>query len=206
MKSETIYLEPTKIRERAQMVNTILPGVIVLMEGLSNLGGDEHYRIFSPVLNIFVGGGILGAAVVELRRSRKEGKRFIGWIDVFAGVVMITTGINIHHPGRFFQPGVMYMLAGTAIIFKGILNSKISSRRQIVFDESGFQARISVFRRLRLTWSNLNSLTISESAIKFTSIEDAEHILSLRRYENRNDIMAKFKEYASGRGVKIESA
>ena len=160
--------------------------------------------MFSPLLNIVAGVGVLAAIRYEMRKNKNEKQKFIFVIDMFAGLVLFTEGVNILHPGKIIQPGVFYMAAAIIVVIKGMFQSKIGGLRHIRFDEKGFYARTSLFHKRSLEWKNISEMKFGTSLIQLYTNKASTIGLNLRRYENRDEIVDAFTGIAKLHSIKTE--
>ena len=188
MNEKIIILKPTPARKRALMVNDALPGVLLLINGLGALGEESSNTVLT-YLNIAAGVAVIVALVYEWKRGNSESHRIVSWFDVIAGMVLIVEAINRHHPGRWFQPAIFYFLIGVLTIVRGLFHSRFPSFRRLVLDEKGFVLRTSPFRRLKLNWDEVDSVSLEGMILSVKIKNGKTHTISLRRVENREEIV-----------------
>jgi hypothetical protein len=194
MNEITIHLKPTERFRRTQMLNHALPGVVLFVTGLATLLGDDSNHTWNPWLNIFAGSAVIATIVYEFKFVKQGTHKLVDWVDIFAGIVLNVEGINHLHPGKWFQPGVLYILIGMATIVKGILHSKVPQVRRITFDDKGFSAQSSLFRKLELRWENLSAGYIEGTKIRLATKDAKLHTINLRRVENKEEVFSAFNK------------
>lgn len=197
MNTQTIYLQPTKFRKKVEMINHLLPGIILVINGFSSLYNPEEIHLFSPYLNIASGTAVILAGMYELRFAKHENHTVVSWIDIFAGIMLITEALNHYHSGKIFQPAFLYLLLGIFTILKGVYHTKFPKIRRITFTDEGFMARTSKFHKLRLTWKEITSIRVDATSIQMVTTNGRNRIFNMKRIENTNDIIAMFRTYAS---------
>ena len=203
MDNRVIFLQPTALRRKIEHFNHLLPAVLLIVGGYEALAGETHERMLSPWLNISVGIVLLFSVVYEMRKKKNGHDRFVNWMDIVAGLVLLTEGVNMYHPNKIFQPAYGYLLVGVFTIGKGIFHTKFPHGRKIVFRDDGFSARTSPFVRVRLSWENVSSITIDPTSIRFTIQKNRSRTLGLRRVENRNEVISAFVKQAQSLGIAI---
>jgi uncharacterized membrane protein HdeD (DUF308 family) len=187
-----ISLKPTLARKRAIMINDALPGIILLINGISYWGDDSPHGKFA-VLNILVGVAVLIAFRLELKHESKH--KVVSWFDIIAGIVLMVEGINHYHGGKIFQPAPFYFLIGAFVVIRGVFHSRFPTIRKLMFNEEGFILRPNPFRRLRMKWKDLTSCTIDKNTIKIKAKDGKIYRVNLRRTENREEIFNALKTH-----------
>lgn len=200
---DVVILTRTPFQRRVYFFSQALPGLILLLDGIGRMSGDISIHVTSPLLNILAGVGIFIAVAFEERRALLNMSSRVSWTDIVGGVLVIITGINKLHPGKTFQPGTLYMIAGLLISVKGLFASRLP-QRTIAFTREGFDARTSRFNRLSLNWSSLTRMRIGEEHISFETAGGESKVLSLRKYGNRSDVIGRFETYARDRMLPLE--
>ena len=201
MNELTIDFKPTEKFRRSQMLGHLMPGVLLLLAGIESLLSDEAQHIWNPWLNIIAGGSVLTAIIYEFKFAKKNSRALVSWIDIFAGIVLGVEGINHLHPGRWFQPGILYILLGCFTITRGILHTKIPHVRKIIFREAGFSVNTRVFNRLSLEWNAISAVEYNDPKIYVTTKRGKTHTINLRRVENKEEVVTALKRYAALKGI-----
>ena len=200
---DVVILTRTPVQRRASLVNQALPGIILLLDGIGRMSGDLSIHVTSPLLNILAAAGIFIAVGVEERRAMRSVASRVSWTDIVGGLLVVIVGMNKLHPGKSFQPGTLYMIAGLMISVKGVFASRLPQRR-IVFTDEGFDARLSRLDRLTLNWNTLSTIRIAETKISFETAGGESKVLNLRKCGNRSDVIGRFEAHARSRKLALE--
>lgn len=107
MDKTTVYLKPTKELKRRLLANHLLPGIVLIFTGLDALLAGERKNIFLILLNFLAGGLLFATVIIEMKRAGTVQHRAVGWVEIFAGLVLIVEGANHFHPDKGFQPAVL---------------------------------------------------------------------------------------------------
>lgn len=204
MNELTIDFKPTEKFRRSQMLGHLMPGVLLLLTGIESLLSDETQHIWNPWLNTITGSSVLAAITYEFKFAKKDSHALISWIDIFAGIALGVEGINHLHPGRWFQPGILYILLGCFTITRGILHTKIPHVRKIFFREAGFSVNTRVFNRLSLEWNTISVVRYENPKIFITTKNGKSHIINLRRVENKEEVWITLNKYLAIKGIERE--
>ncbi len=195
MPAQTIILKPTRFRRRALAVNHALPGVLLVLDGIGTLaeGRGEHLPLAAA--GIIAGAAVLATVGRELAARVEAEHRTVGWIDVFAGIVLVVEGANHFHPDKGFQPAHLYALVGVATSLKGLFHARLARWRRITFDEAGITGRLSLFRSVRLRWSDVASVVESgDRVLAVIGPDESRRTINLRGVENVALVKEAFRE------------
>ncbi len=185
-----------KAKQR-MMVNHLIPGAMLLILGVEALSGGGDAHIYSAWLNIVVGVAVIVAVVRELRKKSPHEHSVIGWVDAFAGCVIIVEGINHYHPHKVFQPAYFYWLAGLLTILLGVFHQKVSSVRRITFRKEALSVRTRLLRTFTISWSAIASIRFSRDALVLRTHDGETRRLRLKNYENIEQIRGAFSAEAA---------
>jgi hypothetical protein len=191
---QMICLHPTKRKQRAQMLNHLLPGVILLFSGVSVLMGDETEHIRLPWLNIIVGLAALVIIIYEFRFSHSKKHSAVSWVDIIAGFVLLLEGINHYHADKIFQPALFYILIAIATSGMGIFHARIARLWRLEVDDDGFFIRISPLKTVQMKWTNVSSMKFGDSSIDIVTTKNKRAKISLRQVGNKEEVSGIFKE------------
>ncbi len=200
MESLTIHLEPTKRRQRLQVINDAIPGAILLFVGFNaflSQGGASGPLVY---LDILVGALTVRYAIKELRG--KESRSRVNWFDVFSGLVIIAEALNQYKPYKHFQPAHVLMLAGVITIARGIYEEKFPKLRKALVDNENFYVRSSLFRSLKIAWSEVERIEYNESRLVFIK-KGGHSSLGLRRIGNKEHIIDAVRKRAQELGLDV---
>jgi hypothetical protein len=185
--SQILELKPTPFKKRVALLNHVLPGVLLLFSGIDGLEGEAVRHLYSPWLNIVVGAAILLVAGIELRSQKEHLHGAIDWMSFAAGAVLVTEGINIHHPGRFIQPGSLYVFAGVLTVVLGFVRGP-AGRQKILLSERGISCRLK-FRRFTASWKEITSISQSGRSMVIAMADGRVERLRLSQCANRDEII-----------------
>jgi hypothetical protein len=201
MNELTIHFKPTEKFRRAQMLGHFMPGVLLVLSGLEYLLSDESGHVWSPWLNIIAGSLVITTIIYEFRFAKKDSHVLINWVDIFAGIVLGVEGINHLHPGKWFQPGTLYIMLGCFTLGKGILHAKIPQIRKITFSDMGFSAKTTPLTKFSIEWNALSDVHYENPKIFLTTKTGKTHIINLRRVENQEEVVIALKRYVALKGI-----
>ncbi len=189
-----------KAKQRMK-VNHLIPGATLLILGVEALGGGGDAHVYSAWLNIVVGGAVIVAVVRELRKRAPREHSVIGWVDAFAGCVIIVEGINHYHPHKGFQPAYLYWLAGLLTILLGVFHEKVSSVRRITFRKEALSIRTRLLRSFTISWDAIASIQFSRDALVLQTQDGGTLRLGLKNYENIEQIRDAFSAEAASHEI-----
>ncbi|MBL0063250.1 MAG: hypothetical protein IPP40_17655, partial [bacterium] len=151
MAERTLKLNLTEGARRGQMMYHSMPGIMLIVYGVSALleGHSEH--LWVDVLGIVAGAALLISLKRELKSKGHSHSR-VAWFDVLAGIAVIIEGYHKLHPGRWFQPGTLLMLVGLMFILIGIFHEKINGFRILTCNDNGFTIRTRLIRSFSGQW------------------------------------------------------
>ena len=200
----TLALQPTKRQQRAEMFNHALPGVILLITGVTELFDGNPKHPIATYLEIFAGAAVLLAMRFESKRKAAHGHALVNFVDIFAGVVLFVEGLNIYHPNKWFQPAHGYFFIGVVTMAKGVFHSSLPQVRRIIVDEHGFMVKTSLFRNVRMAWKDVASLRTNNSNISVKTHSGKFQTISLRRVGNKEEVFTLVTTRASSKGITID--
>jgi len=200
MPTTKIYLEPSAIKKRLQVVNDALPGIILLFTGLSALLDRGLSQGIMPYLSVATGVIVVRAAIEELRTKKERGG--VNWFDISSGIVILIEVVNTYKPYKGFQPAHLLFLVGVITILRGIFAEKWPRRRRVELSEDGLFARTKPFRSIAFRWSDVERISRSPAVLTFLSGEKTFE-LNLKRVGNRDEVIEKIIEAATERNIQI---
>ena len=203
MSRTTIHLKPTKLKQRIQVTNDALPGILLLFTGLGAFLDHGIKQGIMPFISVAVGIVVVRSAIEELR-SRTTYKR-INWFDISGGCVILLEAATRYKPYKGFQPAHLLALAGIITILRGIFAEKFPRFRRVELNEEGLFARTKPFRSIRFLWNDLVRIDRSPSTLTFV-FEQGTSKLRLKQVENRVEVMEKIIEAAREHGIKTTEA
>jgi len=196
----TTYLAPTRQLRFRLMLNHLVPGAILVYAGIGAL--REEGRLLLALAEIIAGGGVLGASVAELIKPAHGEREAVGWVEVFAGLMLMVEGAHVHHPGRWFQPALFYVAAGVATIGIGLGYSRLPRRRRMVLDDDGFLIVTSTFHRMKQSWDEVAGYDWSAPKLRVMTRDGRSHSINLGLVANRDEVVRTF----AGRAERLMSA
>ena len=203
MSRTTIHLKPTKLKQRIQVTNDALPGILLLFTGLGAFLDHGIKQGIIPFISVAVGIVVVRSAIEELRSSTTH-KR-INWFDISGGCVILLEAATRYKPYKGFQPAHLLALAGIITILRGIFAEKFPRFRRVELNEEGLFARTKPFRSIKFRWSDLMRIDRSPSTLTFV-FEQRTSKLRLKQVENRVEVMEKIIEAAREHGIKTTEA
>jgi len=189
------------MKQRTQVINDAIPGIILLFTGLGTLLDEGLTQNIMPYIDIIVGIVVVRLAIEELH-SKHARKRF-NWFDVSAGCVILIEAVNQYKPYKGFQPAYFYFLVGILTILRGIFAGKLPTFRKVTLNDEGIFVRTALLRSFSFSWSDLFRIDRSASALVFHSTGRAR-TLNLRRIENKNELLETIIGAAGERGIQVE--
>jgi hypothetical protein len=194
-KTETsVLLHPTRmLRLRLSMAHAV-PGLVLVLTGITGLREEGLHPL--PIAEVAAGAAVLIAVARELRRHGDGGHGAVGWVEIFAGLMLMVEGWHAHHPGAGFQPGTIYGIAGLLAIGVGIAYPRIPRIRKLVLDDERFHIRTSPFRRLGMPWRDVETFETGPREIAVRTREGKRHSIDLGLVENRAEVVRLFAEWA----------
>jgi hypothetical protein len=199
MSRTIIHLKPKKLKQRIQVINDALPGILLLYTGLEALMDHGIKQGVMPFISVAVGIVVVRSAIEELRSSTTHKK--INWFGISVGCVILLEAATRYKPYKGFQPAHLLALAGVITILRGIFPEKLPRFRRVELTEEGFFARTKPFRSIKFLWNDLVRIDRSPSTLTFV-FEQRTSKLRLKQVENRVEVMERIAEAARERGIK----
>jgi hypothetical protein len=178
-------------------LNHVVAGLVLVFTGLGSIL-EAGLRVLS-VMAVVAGLAVLLATAREARKPAHHGDGETGWVEVFAGIMLVVEGLRVWHPGEWIQPALFYFLAGAAALAIGLASRRIRHFRRIVLDGDGFDFRASPFHRVRGTWSSVAGWTVEKDRIIVVLRDKVRRPIRLGSVLNRDDVVAAFCEVAAMR-------
>jgi hypothetical protein len=203
----TIHLK-TKRREKAQRFSMLQHGfaaLLLFIGGFNKLrgGGSEEFVIAS--LELLAGAAVLVSMFFEIRKSKEHEHSSIKWMDIFAAVMLVVEGISKLHAGSKHYPlAFANFLAATTTFLVGIFHHRITQSTRITLDEEGIRARTSPVRKFRLSWGEIQSITVDDAAIRFVT-KSGERRVKLKSLTNGKDVQKSFLDYLRSNGIEVNT-
>jgi len=195
MPKSTIYFQPTKKLKFARAFNHLVPGALLLLIGIESLShGDSEHLVFA-LLGIGAGAALIISFIRDMRQSAHAAPHGVHWFDIFAGIVIGLEAWHKYKPTKGFQPATLLFIVGVLTFLLGIFHGKLSRFARLTCDENGFVTRPSPFHKLQLGWKDIAAVQVENNAIQITSVNGENRKISLRRVENKNEVMDFFKAH-----------
>jgi hypothetical protein len=183
--TQTIELRRSIKRQKAQLLNDIIPSLILLLTGIGTLLSGTNKNL--ALANIISGGLIVIFGSKEWRGLSREHHHRIQWYDVVSGGVMMLDAAMMYKPWKGFQPADLYFVMSVFLILKGFSVIKIKKIRKLKISDEGFTLRTNLFVRLQCSWRDVENVSMDGTSLVVLTRE-GEKKLSLRRVENRNEV------------------
>jgi hypothetical protein len=203
MSRTIIHLKPKKLKQRIQVINDALPGILLLYTGLGALMDQGLKQAVIPFISVTVGIVVVRSAIEELRSSTAQKK--INWFGISGGCVILLEAANRYKPYKGFQPAHLLALAGVITILRGIFPEKFPRFRRVELTDEGLFARTKPFLSIKFLWNDLVRIDRSPSMLTFV-FEQRTSKLRLKHIENRVEVMDKIIETAREHGIKTTEA
>jgi len=197
---EMIFRVESRRRKRGMMAGHAMAGVTLLLAGLDNLDTDSTERFVIGIIMVIAGGALLGAVLKERFGESHESPAAIGWVDIFAGIVLFVDGIEKMTTRVRLLP-FLYIAAGIPYILLGIYHSKLFRHRSLTINDTGVRGRFSRFRSLKFDWTEISSIEIESLKINLTTLAGRRITFDLRDLpiaSDRNTVLEIFKDRANG--------
>jgi hypothetical protein len=187
----------------------LIGGMPLLLNGVRKLG-DETERLMA-ILEIAVASIVLVAFVKELHAElRAHGKPVhspFGWFDLAAGGLLIFEAFHgAHHKPGYMRPP---FLSGVVTIALGLFHARFhefrARRRYLKIDDAGLEFRVARFRRLILSWKDLDSVDVAGAHAIFCRTDGRRHRVRLNLFHNHHAVRQAITDHALGAGLPTES-
>jgi len=166
-----------------------VPGVLLLLMGIESLShGDSEHLVFA-LLGIGAGAALIISFIRDMRQSAHAAPHGVHWFDIFAGIVIGLEAWHKYKPEKGFQPATLLFIVGVITFLLGIFHGKLSRLARLTCDENGLLARTSPFHKLQLGWKDIAAVQATNNAIQITTANDERRKISLRRVENKNEVI-----------------
>ncbi len=212
MDTFTVPLEMSRF-QRVEKLQTLLYfpfGFALITGGFDHIRAGGLARILLGGLGIACGMMLFFLIVFTWRRLSARERITLGWLEAFAGLVLLAQALTRPHPGTGFHPSYAGICLGLATLAQGVFAARLGARRArrraIHFNPLGFSARMSRFHHLDLTWKSLQRVRASERVIEFETGEGRAHRINLKGVDNRTEVLAAFLAQASQNGIPVEGA
>jgi hypothetical protein len=207
METLTIHLQ-TRRREMAQRFSMAQHGVAALLlfiGGFAKIRAGESDELIIASLELLAGASVIISTFFEIRKSERHPHNSIKWLDIFAGVMLAVEGISKFHAGPKHYPiAFANFLAALATICVGIFHHRIIQTTRIRLDEAGVRARTSPVRTFHLSWDEIQSIAVDETAIRFLTAR-GERLIKLKKLTNGKDIRERFLAYLQAHHIEVNS-
>jgi len=189
MAERTLKLQLSERAKRGQMMYHAVPGVYLLVNGVSNLLGGHTEHLWVDLLGIAAGLALFFVLKRELKHKGHSHSK-IAWFEVFAGIVVVIEGYHKLHPNEWFQPGTVQMLAGLLFVAVGLFHERLLAFRTLRCTDDGFAMRIRPIYRVSGKWADIKSVALDGNKLVITNKDGSASRSSLRSIENRSEVLA----------------
>jgi hypothetical protein len=201
----TIHLQ-TRRRRKGQRISMLQHGAAALLlfiGGFGKLRAGESEEFVIASLELLAGAAVLVSMFFELGKSKKQEHSSIKWLDIFAAVMLVVEGISKLHAGPKHIPiAIANFLAATVTFLVGIFHHRITHATRITLDEEGVKARTSPVRKFQLAWSEIQSITVDDAAIRFLT-KNGERRVKLSNLTNGQDVQERFCDYLRSNDIEV---
>lgn len=203
MESLTIHLQ-TKRRRKVQRLSMLQHGLAALLlfiGGFNKVRAGESEDYIIAILELLAGAAVLVSMFFELRKSQEHSS--IKWMDIFAGVMLAVEGVSKFHAGpRHYPLAFANFLAAVVTILVGIFHQQITHTTRLTLDEGGVRVRTSPVRKFQLSWGEIKSITVGDSAISFQTSK-GERRVRLTNLLNGQDVRNSFLDYLRSNNIEV---
>lgn len=189
MAERALKLKLSDRAKRGQMMYHAVPGVYLILNGVTNLLGGHAEHLWVDLLGIAAGLALLFVLRRELKH-KGHGHGQVAWFEVVAGVVVVIEGFHKLHPDDWFQPGSILMLAGLMFVAVGLFHERLITFRSLKCTDEGFALRIRPIYRLAGKWADIQSLALDGNKLVITNKDGSTSSASLRSIDNRQEVLA----------------
>lgn len=200
MEPRTIFVDAHAMRrhERVSALKECFAALLLLQAGWSRTAAFGLSVL--SAFNWVVGLGLLGVAVVEIKRGKKFGA-WVRWFDVAVGILLLALGLNLSAEGHhrailidgYYGLGILYVLVG-------IFHRQLGRRRYVRLDDDGVQVRLNPLRRFRLLWPDISRVVGHQDSIEIFA-KSQRYEIGRRHVPNLDEIRELLLDRASGRGI-----
>ena len=157
--------------QRVQGLRHALVGAALVLGGLQALRPGGHGATWPDAAGIVAGALLIGAFARELRSARRGGSHAshagVNVVDVFAAAVTAVEAWHLHHQGKHLLP-FAYLFAAVLLLAFGLLHGRLARLRRLRLDESGFDIRLSPWKRTRMAWTEIAQWRRDGAALDLT--------------------------------------
>ena len=195
-----VSLKRTQHVRRVMLLNDLLPGIIVVLSGISLFESGLHFLV--AAVNILAGCALLFFGIKEWRSDPEEESGF-NWVDIFGGIVVALDATAMYKPWKGFQPAWVNFLLAIAIVLRGFFPSLFPRLRKLRIDRNGFSIRFSPFSSYECVWSSIESLSTEPTSFTLHYQDGSSRSFSLNKVENRQEVLETLKKYAVEIGIRV---
>jgi hypothetical protein len=193
-----VPLHRTQRQRRVMLINDLMPGVLVIMSGISMMESALHILI--AVINILAGCSLLFFGIREWRSESDEESGF-NWVDIFGGVVMALDAAAMYKPWKGFQPAWLYILLSFVIVFRGFFPSLFPRLRKLRITREGFSIRFSPFSSFECSWRDVHAFSTEPDSFTVLFSDGRSRTFTPRSVENLAEVLETLDQYARLNGI-----
>lgn len=201
MEPRTIFVDAHAMRrhDRVSALKECLAALVLIQAGWED--ATSLGLTILAVLDLIVGFGMLGVAVIELKRGKKVGS-WVRWFDIAVGGLMALEGFTLQSEGHHHRSLIEgYYALGVAYVLMGIFHRQLGWRRYVRLDDEGIQVRLSPLRRFRLPWPDITRVVGQPDAVDVYAKDGRRHVIARQYVPNLDEIRDVVLDRASGRGI-----
>ena len=193
MSPETVVFTSRRIArmQRVQGARHVVIGLMLALSGLEAFQSGHHATWIDAVA-IVSGALLVGAFVVEMRRSRSHAghpHHGIGWVDVFAAAVTAVEAAHLFHKGKKALPFV-YLLLAVILLALGLMHGRLQQLRRLIADDDGFDIRLAPWRRIRKRWDDIADIVVSGAMVTVTDRQGRDTVIDLSDVPQADAVIA----------------
>jgi hypothetical protein len=201
-----IHLDDRRLTmaDRVEAVQQGLAAFALLSAGLERYGTADGARAYAVAL---IAAAVL-LALATLRHLLRSASGSSGTLSIIAGCALLTEwAVSLSDGGRWFRPTlVVALVALTMGIFHGPLHRRRGALRFLRMDAEGVAFRLNPFRRFRVKWAELASITAYSDCIVLQRRNGKEHRIPLTRLNNAFEVTDAVHAAAGRMGVESRDA
>ena len=197
-----VYLEDRRLKviNRVEAVQQGAAAIVLISAGYERFSAAGQERP-AFALGLLAAGALLFLVAVRELRGRRMGHP--GLLNLAAGIALLTEwGVGFAENGRFLRPSlVMGVISLGLWMFHRPLERGRRSRRTLRMDAEGVSFRLNPFRGFRVRWTELASISIESTEIRFARSAGRQHRIPLARLENAGEVIAAVTSACRAVGV-----
>jgi hypothetical protein len=197
-----VYLEDRRLKllTRTEAVQQGAAAIVLIAAGYERFSAPDQQRQMFALGLLAAGALLFLAAMRELRGRRTQHP---GLLNLAAGIALLTEwGVAFAENGRIVRPSLLMGAISLGLwMFHRPLERGRRSRRTLRMDADGVSFRLNPFRRFHVRWTELASISIESTEIRFSRAAGQQHRIPLGRLENAGEVSAAVMSACRAAGV-----